>query len=55
MAERSSPGPVLLADFQPHAGRLRTRLAPQPKRVQELEERFQKLWEQADPERQIDE
>jgi hypothetical protein len=34
---------------------LRTRLAPQPKRVQELEERFEKLWEQADPERQIDE
>ena len=40
---------------QPHAGMLRTRLAPQPKRVQELEERFEKLWEQADPERQIDE
>jgi uncharacterized protein DUF6879 len=33
---------------------LRTRLAPQPKRVQELEERFEKLWEQADPERQIE-
>jgi hypothetical protein len=33
---------------------LRTRLAPQPKRVQELMERFEKLWEQADPERQIE-
>ena len=34
---------------------LRTRLAPEPGRVRELEERFEKLWEQADPERQIDE
>jgi hypothetical protein len=33
---------------------LRTRLAPQPKRVRELMERFEKLWEQADPERQIE-
>ena len=33
---------------------LRTRLAPQPKRVKELMERFEKLWEQADPERQIE-
>jgi hypothetical protein len=40
---------------QTRPGMLRTRLAPQPKRVQELEERFEKLWEQADPERQIDE
>lgn len=40
---------------QPRAGTLRTRLAPEPTRVQELEERFEQLWEQADPERQIDE
>jgi hypothetical protein len=40
---------------QTRPGMLRTRLAPQPKRVQELEERFEKLWEQADPDRQIDE
>jgi hypothetical protein len=40
---------------QPRPGMLRTRLAPEPKRVQELEERFEKLWERADPERQIDE
>jgi hypothetical protein len=39
---------------QSRPGMLRTRLAPQPKRVQELEERFEKLWEQADPERQVD-
>jgi hypothetical protein len=39
---------------QSRPGMLRTRLAPQPKRVQELEERFEKLWERADPERQVD-
>jgi hypothetical protein len=39
---------------QTRPGMLRTRLAPQPKRVQELEERFEKLWEQADPERQLE-
>jgi len=43
------------ASGQPRPGMLRTRLAPEPKRVQELEERFEKLWERADPERQIDE
>jgi hypothetical protein len=36
-------------------GALQTRLAPDPTRVQTLAERFKKLWEQADPERQIDE
>ena len=36
-------------------GTLRTRLAPEQKRVQELEERFEELWERANPERQIDE
>jgi hypothetical protein len=36
-------------------GMLRTRVAPQPARVRELEERFEQLWKQADPERQIDE
>jgi hypothetical protein len=40
---------------QPRPGMLRTRLAPQPGRVRELEERFEQLWEQANPERQIDE
>lgn len=39
---------------QSRPGMLRTRLVPQPERVQELEERFEKLWEQADPERQVD-
>jgi len=39
---------------QSRPGMLRTRLVPQPERVQELEKRFEKLWEQADPERQVD-
>jgi hypothetical protein len=43
------------ASGRPRPGMLRTRLAPEPKRVQELEERFEKLWERADPERQINE
>ena len=34
---------------------LRTLLAPVPARVRELEERFEQLWEAADPERKIDE
>jgi hypothetical protein len=40
---------------QTRPGMLRTRLAPRPEHVLELEERFEKLWERADPERQIDE
>jgi hypothetical protein len=40
---------------QMRPGKLRTRLAPEPTRVRELEERFEQLWEQADPDRQIDE
>jgi hypothetical protein len=40
---------------QMRPGKLRTRVAPEPARVRELEERFEQLWEQADPERQIDE
>lgn len=40
---------------QNQPGKLRTRLAPQPDRVRDLEGWFEKLWERADPERQIDE
>lgn len=40
---------------QPRPGTLRTRLAPEPTRVRDLEQRFEHLWELADPERQIDE
>jgi hypothetical protein len=40
---------------QPRPGTLRTRLAFQPARVHDLEQRFEQLWERADPERQIDE
>lgn len=40
---------------QPRPGTLRTRLAPDPARVRDLEQRFELLWELADPERQIDE
>jgi hypothetical protein len=35
-------------------GKLRTRLAPEPDRVRDLEGWFEELWERADPERQID-
>lgn len=40
---------------QTRPGILRTLLAPVSARVRELEERFEQLWEAADPERQIDE
>jgi hypothetical protein len=40
---------------QPRPGTLRTRLAPEPTRVRDLKQRFEQLWERADPERQIDE
>ena len=40
---------------QPRPGKLKTTLAPQQKRVQELGELFEKLWEKADPDRPIDE
>lgn len=40
---------------QPRPGTLRTRLAPESTRVRDLEQRFEQLWERADPERQIDE
>jgi hypothetical protein len=40
---------------QTRPGILRTLLAPMPGRVRDLEEQFEKLWEAADPERQIDE
>jgi hypothetical protein len=40
---------------QNRAPTLRTRLAQEAERVRELKERFEELWERADPERQIDE
>ena len=40
---------------QTRPGMLRTRLAPEPDRVRDLEEQFEQLWDAADPERQIDE
>ena len=40
---------------QPRPGTLRTRLVPEPTRVRDLKQRFDQLWELADPERQIDE
>jgi hypothetical protein len=40
---------------QTRPGILRTLLAPVPARVRELEERFEQLWDAADPDRQIDE
>lgn len=39
---------------QPRPGILRTRLASEPTRVRDLEQRFKKLWDFADPERLID-
>lgn len=39
---------------QTRPGILRTRLAPMPDRIRELEERFEQLWEAADPDRKID-
>jgi hypothetical protein len=39
---------------QPRPGILRTLLAPVPGRVRELEERFEQLWDAADPDRKID-
>jgi len=40
---------------QTKPGILRTRLAPMPARVQDLEDQFEQLWKAADPERQIPE
>lgn len=39
---------------QPRPGTLRTRLAPDPNWVRDLEQRFEHLWRVADPERPID-
>jgi hypothetical protein len=39
---------------QPRPGTLRTRLAPDPNWVRDLEQRFEHLWHVADPERPID-
>jgi hypothetical protein len=44
-----------LSSGQPRPGMLRTRLALQSKRVHELQERFEALWQRADPERELDE
>lgn len=44
-----------LTSNQTRPGILRTRLTPAPSRVRDLEQRFEQLWELADPERQIDE
>ena len=40
---------------QTRPGILRTRLAPMPARVHDLEDQFEQLWDAADPDRQIDE
>jgi hypothetical protein len=40
---------------QKRPGILSTKLAPMPARVRELEERFERLWDAADPDRKIDE
>jgi hypothetical protein len=40
---------------QTQPGILRTRLAPMPARVRDLEDQFEHLWEAADPERTVDE
>ena len=42
------------ASGQNRPGKLRTRLAPEPTRVRDLEGWFEELWERADPERQIE-
>jgi len=44
-----------LTSNQTRPGILRTRLAPEPTRVRDLEQRFEQLWDLADPERPIDE
>jgi hypothetical protein len=51
--ETAAGTPFTAGQLRP--GTLRTRLAPEQKRVKELEERFEQLWERADPERPIDE
>lgn len=40
---------------QPRPGILRTRLASDPARLRDLEQRFEQLWERADPESPVDE
>jgi hypothetical protein len=49
----TTAGTPFTAD-QPRPGTLRTRMAPEPKRVHDLEQRFEQLWEVADPKRPID-
>jgi len=43
-----------LTEGQTRPGLLRTLLAPVPARVRELEERFERLWDAADPDRKIE-
>ena len=43
-----------LAVGQTRPGLLRTLLAPVPARVHELEERFERLWDAADPDRKVE-
>jgi hypothetical protein len=49
----TTAGTPVTAD-QPRPGTLRTRLAPEPNRVRDLELRFEQLWHVADPDRPID-
>jgi hypothetical protein len=49
----TTAGTPFTAD-QPRPGTLRTRLAPEPNRVRDLELRFEQLWQVADPARPID-
>jgi hypothetical protein len=49
----TTAGTPFTAD-QPRPGTLRTRLAPEPDRVHDLEQRFEQLWAVADPKRPID-
>jgi hypothetical protein len=50
----TTAGTPFTAD-QPRPGTLRTRLAPEPNRVRDLEQRFEQLWEIANPKRPIEE
>jgi hypothetical protein len=44
-----------LSVVQTRPGVLRTRLAPMPARVRDLQDQFEQLWEAANPDRQINE
>jgi hypothetical protein len=51
--ETTSAATLTVGDTRP--GILRTRLAPMPGRVRDLEDQFEHLWKAADPERPVDE